>query len=59
MKKIFLVVAILIANGVFMSCTDLDENLENNPDMLETFLSEGEDGQNPEEEEEEDSSNGG
>ena len=47
----------VIANSVFMSCTDLDENLENNTEKLETLSTDGEDTYDPEEEE--DPANGG
>lgn len=53
MKKICILFAIVLINTVFTSCTDLDENLENDPLKLETLVSGGEDGQDPEEEEEE------
>ncbi len=43
MKKVFFIFAILIANSVFTSCTDLDENLENKPVKLEASATEGED----------------
>ncbi|WP_157663287.1 hypothetical protein [Polaribacter sp. SA4-12] len=48
MKKVFLVFAILVANIVFTSCTDLDENLENEPVKLETLATGGEEEQDPE-----------
>ncbi|KGL62917.1 hypothetical protein [Polaribacter sp. Hel1_85] len=57
MKKVFLVFAILLANSVFTSCTDLDENLEKEPVKSEISATGGEDGQLPEEEE--DPANGG
>tara|TARA_R110001606_G_scaffold115362_1_gene243426 strand:- start:4361 stop:4540 length:180 start_codon:yes stop_codon:yes gene_type:complete len=44
MKKVFLVFAILLANGVFTSCTELEENPEN----LEIFATDGEEEQDPE-----------
>ena len=60
MKKVFLVFAILFASGVFTSCTDLDENIDNEPTKLETLATGGEDEYLPEEdEEEEDPANGG
>lgn len=49
MKKVFLAFAILIANGVFTSCTELDENLENEPIKSEILATDGEDGQDPDE----------
>ncbi|WP_189663193.1 MULTISPECIES: hypothetical protein [unclassified Polaribacter] len=52
MKKIFLVFAIVFANSVFTSCTDLDENLENEFIKLETSVTGGEDGEDFDEEEE-------
>lgn len=57
MKKVFLAIAILLANGVFVSCTDLDDNLENQPTPFETSATEGEEEQDPEREE--DPNNGG
>ena len=48
MKKIFLLFAILLANGVFTSCTELDENLENEPVNLEILATGGEDEHDPE-----------
>ena len=49
MKKVFLVFAIIIANGVFTSCTDLDENLENDPIKSELLATDGEEEQDPDE----------
>ncbi|PQJ72319.1 hypothetical protein [Polaribacter butkevichii] len=49
MKKVCLVFAILLANSVFTSCTDLDENLENEPVKSEILVTVGEDGQDPDE----------
>lgn len=57
MKKVFLLFAILFANIVFTSCTDLDENLENELVQLEVLVTDGEDEQDPVEEE--DPANGG
>jgi hypothetical protein len=57
MKKVFLVFAILVANSVFTSCTDLDENLDNEPVKLEISATGGEEEQDPIEEE--DPANGG
>ena len=57
MKKVFLLFAILLANGVFVSCTELDDNLENEPTQFETSATEGEEGHDPIEEE--DPNNGG
>ncbi len=57
MKKVFLVFAILLANGVFTSCTELEDNLENEPTQFETSATEGEEEQDPIEEE--DPANGG
>lgn len=57
MKKVFLLFAILIANSVFTSCTDLDENLESEPVKMETLATDGEEEQDPDEEE--DPANGG
>ncbi|WP_157812242.1 hypothetical protein [Polaribacter sp. ALD11] len=57
MKKVFLIFAILLANSVFTSCTELEESLENEPVKIETLATEGEDGQDPIEEE--DPANGG
>jgi hypothetical protein len=58
MKKVCVLFAIIIANNVFISCTDLDENLENDLVKLEVFATGGEDGDDPEEEEEENQANG-
>lgn len=44
MKKVFLAIAILLANGVFVSCTDLDEKSEN----LEILATDGEEEHDPE-----------
>ena len=44
MKKVFLVFAILLANGVFTSCTELEDKSEN----LEIFATDGEEEQDPE-----------
>jgi hypothetical protein len=57
MKKVFFIFAILIANSVFTSCTDLDENLDNTSKKLEILATEGEDEHIPDEEE--DPTNGG
>jgi hypothetical protein len=57
MKKIVVAIAILLANGAFVSCTDLDDNLENNSDNLEILSTGGEEEHDPEEEE--DPNNGG
>lgn len=51
MKKMLFIFAIAIANSVFISCTDVDENLENEPTSVEIFGTEGEEGHNPIEEE--------
>jgi|UPI000365C516 hypothetical protein len=51
MKKMFFIFAIAIANSVLISCTDIDENLENEPTSVEIFGTEGEEGHNPIEEE--------
>lgn len=59
MKKVFLIIAIVFANAVFTSCTDLDEDLDNKPIESEISATDGEDGHIPEEEEEEDPANGG
>ena len=48
MKKVFLVFAILLANSVFTSCTELDENLENESVKVEISTTEGEEEQDPE-----------
>ena len=53
MKKVFLAIAILLANGVFVSCTDLEDSTDN----LEILSTEGEDEHDPIEEE--DPNNGG
>lgn len=47
MKKLFLAFAILLANGIFISCTELDENLENESTQFETSATDGEEGQDP------------
>jgi hypothetical protein len=47
MKKVFLIFAIILANCVFTSCTDLDENLEREPIELEISATDGEDEQLP------------
>jgi hypothetical protein len=47
MKKVFFIFVILIANSVFTSCTDIDENLENEPKKIEISATEGDDQQNP------------
>jgi hypothetical protein len=52
MKKLFLVIAIVLANSIFTSCTDLDDNLENELISSETIVTLGEDGEDPEGEEE-------
>lgn len=52
MKRLFLVIAIVFANSVFTSCTDLDNNLENELISSETIVAAGEDGEDPEGEEE-------
>lgn len=52
MKKVFLIFAIIIANGVFTSCTGLDENLENEPVKSEVLGTDGEDEQDPDDDEE-------
>lgn len=57
MKKVFLLIAIVFANSVFTSCTDLDESVDNETIKIETLSTEGEDGQDPVEEE--DPTNGG
>ena len=57
MKKIFLLFAILLANSVFISCTELDENLGDEPDEIEVLATGGDDEQDPVEKE--DPSNGG
>lgn len=57
MKKVFLALAIIIANGVFTSCTDLDDNIENKPEKSEILATGGEDEQFPGEED--DPANGG
>ncbi len=57
MKKIFLLFAILLANSVFISCTELDENLGDEPDEIEVLATGEDDEQDPVEEE--DPSNGG
>jgi hypothetical protein len=51
MKKIFLVIAIVLTNSVFTACTELEDNLENEPVGSETILTVGEEGEDPEEEE--------
>ena len=51
MKKVFLLFAIIFANSVFTSCTDLDENLENSMPEYEVLLTGGEEEQDPGEEE--------
>ena len=45
MKKVFLVFAIIIANSFFTSCTDLDDNLENEKTNSEILATDGEEGQ--------------
>ncbi|WP_170064439.1 hypothetical protein [Polaribacter glomeratus] len=45
MKKLFLIFAILLANSVFISCTDLDENEELEPIKNEILTTDGQDGQ--------------
>ena len=57
MKKVFLLFAILLANSFFTSCTELDENLGDEPVKLEVLTTGGEEEQDPVEEE--DPSNGG
>ena len=47
MKKIVLAFVIILANGAFISCTDLED--DNN--KLEILATDGEDGQDPIEEE--------
>lgn len=44
MKKVFLLFAIIFANGVFTSCTDLEDDTN----KLEVLATEGEDVQDPE-----------
>ena len=53
MKKIIIAIAILLANGLFISCTDLDEN---GPEELQLEIQNtgGEDGQTPIGDDEED-----
>lgn len=51
MKKVFLLFAIIFANSVFTSCTDLDENLENSMPEYEVLSTGGEEEQDPGEEE--------
>ncbi len=53
MKKVFLLFAILLANGVFTSCTELEDDTE----KIEVLVTGGEDEHDPEEEE--DPANGG
>ena len=43
MRNVFLVCAILFANSFFTSCTDLDDNLENELVKVEKFATGGED----------------
>lgn len=47
MKKLYIVFAIVLANGVFVSCTELDDNLDNEPTQFEASATGGEDGQDP------------
>ena len=47
MKKVFLVFAIVLASGVFKSCTELEDNLENEPLKSEVLATEGEEEQDP------------
>ncbi|MCH3883261.1 hypothetical protein [Tenacibaculum aquimarinum] len=54
MKKVFLVFAMLFATGVFTSCTDLDENLENEPTEVETLATGGEDSHIPDDDDDDD-----
>jgi len=58
MKKVCLVFALLLVNTVFTSCTDLDENLENEPIKSEVLTSVGEDEQDPDEGDEEEDDEG-
>ncbi|QTE22670.1 hypothetical protein [Polaribacter cellanae] len=43
MKKVFIAFAILFANGVFTSCTDLEEKTT----KMEILATDGEEGQDP------------
>ena len=58
MKKVFLVFAILLTNSVFTSCTDLDENLENESVKVETLATGGEDGQLPDDDDDDETPGG-
>lgn len=58
MKKACIIFAIVLANSIFISCTDMDENLENDPVKLEIFATGAEDGDVLEEDERENPSNG-
>lgn len=42
MKKVFLILAILLANSVLTSCTDLEKDLENEIINFETLTTGGE-----------------
>jgi hypothetical protein len=59
MKKTCIIFAIVLAISIFISCTDMDENLENDPVKLEIFATGGEDGDVLEEDERENPANGG
>lgn len=58
MKKVCIIFAIILANSIFTSCTDVDEKLENDPAKLEIFATGGEDGDVLEEDEGENPANG-
>ncbi|WP_299671105.1 hypothetical protein [uncultured Polaribacter sp.] len=55
MKKVFLALAILFANGVFTSCTELEDDTE----KLEILATEGEEGQDPDDDDDDPETTGG
>lgn len=59
MKKVFLIFAVILANGVFTSCTDLEENLEKEPMKLEISATDGEDEQLPDDDDDDDDTENG
>jgi len=54
MKKVFLLIAIVFANTVFTSCTELDDSLENDLIKSELLATDGEEEQDPPEDDDDD-----
>lgn len=60
MKKVILAIVILVANGVLISCTELEENLESEPTQFEASATGGEEEQDPDDgDDDDDISNSG